>query len=258
MAQRNFLQQGAAYGSTGASVVVTIDGQQIFAGPVPTINAPLPVQPGSDIDDTLCQWTLPADFNGAALFTLTVSGSPVVIADSLADRQGMTDVSVLQPLDYTQTIDGITVTDPFTNVTIDGQSQTRSSTLTGQWYWLVNPGQTFTADLNIVADIIYPDWVSDQSYAPNSAVVHANACWTNGPTPAPAGLEPGTDYMTWFVIPVPVWANTKSFAVNDYVHTLNDNNLWMATQNVPTGIAITDTSYWTLRFPSAGVPGVLS
>jgi hypothetical protein len=155
MTTRNFKQCGQAYGSTPASITATLDGTVVFSGSATTLNTPLPGFPDSsdNVFPTLFTWTNTVDFVGTQSYSITVTGSPLLLDYTAADYCSRSNVARFSSF-YFQTIDGITVADPFTNVTIDGVAQTRgpdNSTLTGQWQWLIPAGSTFTATLNVDA-----------------------------------------------------------------------------------------------------------
>lgn len=248
MATRNFIQQGLAYGATPASVTVSFDGVQIYSGPVPTVDQPTPPMPGSDIEDTAYTWTLPAEFNGPINVVLQVSGSTFILADTLTDRIYITDPTLLNTVPFGQTIDGVFFYDPFTNVQINGISMTRDSNAPGQWYWKIEPGQTFSATLNIPVGITYPDWDPAQSYPTMSNVVYQNHCYSDGETAAAPGLVPSSNPETWFTLPVPLWDINNSYPI--YARVQAPSGGYMALQAVPAGVPITDTTYWVLRIPA--------
>lgn len=246
MATRNFIQQGLAFGSTTASVTVTLDGVEIYSGPVPTVDQPLPPGPGPDIEDTAYTWTLPADFVGSKTLTVQVSGSPFLLAGTLADRTELANTARFDPLNHFQEISGQTVSDPFSNVVIDGTPMSRDPTLGGQWYWVVQPGQTLTATLNIPAGINYPDWDPLQSYPPVSNVVYQSVCYNNGISTASPGVVPSENPEIWFTIPIPVWDINGTYTIWSRVKN-SENMIYMAIQNVPAGTDLLNTSYWEYR-----------
>jgi hypothetical protein len=153
MTTRNFEQRGQAYGATPASITATIDGTVVYTGSVSTLNQTIPIGPGSsdNVFPTLFTWTNTVDFVGTQSYSITVTGSPLLLDYTSADYCSSNNVARFSSF-YFQTIDGITVADPFTNVTIDGVAMQRgpdNSTLSGQWQWLIPVGSTFTATLNV-------------------------------------------------------------------------------------------------------------
>jgi hypothetical protein len=52
---------------------------------------------------------------------------------------------------FTTVIDEVTFKDPLTDVTINGivQTRERSSNTTGQWYWVIPDGATFSCTINV-------------------------------------------------------------------------------------------------------------
>lgn len=247
MTTRNFIQQGLAYGSTPTSITVAFDGVQIYSGPVPTVDQPLP-GPGTDIEDTAYTWTLPAEFDGPINVVLQVSGSTFVLADTMANRVTVNSPAFFDTVPFFQTIDGLVVDEPFTNVQINGIAESRTNPPDGQWYWKIAPGQTFSATLNIPVGVTYPDWDPAQSYPVQSNVVYQNNCYSNGDTAAAPGLVPSSNPETWFVLPVPQWNINDSYPI--YARVRAPSGGYMALQAVPAGVPITDTTYWQLRVPA--------
>lgn len=84
MANRTVNINGLAYGNSGASIVVTVDGATIFSGAVNTLPGSLPELPNSDLMQqvyTLCSFELPMDFVGIKPMTYAVTDGLVVFAD---------------------------------------------------------------------------------------------------------------------------------------------------------------------------------
>jgi len=156
MTTRTFKQYGQAYGSVPASITATIDGTVVFSGPIPTIDTPIPFDPLIFIDrPTLFTWTNTVEFSGTQSYSITVTGSPLLLVHTLADHCRADDALEFNSF-YSRVSEGIVITDPFTNVTIDGVLQQRgpnNSDLPGQWYWLIPADSTFTATLNINAGL---------------------------------------------------------------------------------------------------------
>ena len=155
MTTRNFQQCGQAYGSTPASITVTIDGTVIFSGPISTLNQAVPSLPDSSTESlpVIFTWTNTVDFVGTQSFSIAVTGSPLLLDYTAADHFYATNTSAFMPF-YYQTVTGVSVPDPFTNVAIDGVSQSRgpdNTSLSGQWQWLIPAGSTFTSTLNVSA-----------------------------------------------------------------------------------------------------------
>lgn len=249
MATRNFIQQGKAFGSVGATVTVTMDGLQVYSGPVPTDDTPLPPMPPGDdpaLEATLFSWTLPAEFVGPIAVSISVEGSPVILDDTLADWTLGTDLTA--PAEFgRQVISGTAVGDPFSDVSIDGEAQVRSVDPSGQWTWVVPAGSTFTATLNVIASPFsnYPQWDAATVYPSPSNVIYNNACYAAF-SGAAAGLVPPDNPKWWAPLPVEVWDIDNSYDIWTRVVTaLIGGQVYHAIQNVPPGIALTDTNYWS-------------
>ncbi len=153
---RTFTQKGQAYGAVPCNITAKIDGVVVFSGTVPTADTPPPPLPDSELDlgVPLFSWTKPVDFAGTCELEIAVSGSQLIITDTAADYVDPRDSSVTGAF-YKIEIDGVVYGDPFTNEKIDGVAQVGpyDPELPGQWYWIVNPGSTFTTTVNIFAGV---------------------------------------------------------------------------------------------------------
>ena len=158
MTTRNFKQLGQAYGSTPASITATIDGTVVYSGPVSTIDTPLPNRPDPEANvttPTIFTWTNTVAFAGTQSYSIAVTGSPLLLGQNGADHCIANNVANFSSF-YNYEIDGIFISDSFTNVAIDGVAQQRgpnNSELPGQWQWLIPAGSTFTATLNVNAGV---------------------------------------------------------------------------------------------------------
>jgi hypothetical protein len=157
MTTRNFIQCGQAYGSTPASITATIDGTVVFSGPISTLDTPVPIRPDPSVDvlPTIFTWTNTVAFSGTQSYSITVSGSPLLLSFTGADHcipNNVADFGVV----YVYDDNGVMVADPFTDVAIDGVAMQRgpdNAELSGQWQWLIPAGYTFTATLNVNAGV---------------------------------------------------------------------------------------------------------
>jgi hypothetical protein len=154
---RTFTQKGQAYGAVPCNITAKIDGVVVFSGEVPTINTPIPPLPNLDLDlgTPLFSWTKPIDFAGTCELEIAVSGSQLIITDTIADYVNRKDSSATGDF-YQIEIDGVVYSDPFIDEKINGVAQAGpyNPELPGQWYWTVNPGSTFTTTVNIMAGIL--------------------------------------------------------------------------------------------------------
>jgi hypothetical protein len=158
MTIRNFTQCGQAYGSTTASITATVDGTVVFSGPVSTLDQPVPVRPDPEanvITSEIFTWTNTVDFAGTQSYSIAVTGSPLLLGFTGADHVVANNVAEFLNF-YSFETYGVTVSDPLSNVAIDGVAYQRgfdNSELQGQWQWLIPAGSTFTATLNVNAGV---------------------------------------------------------------------------------------------------------
>lgn len=243
MAIRHFQQQGQGYGLVPSNVTLSLDGTVIYAGPVESFDDPLPAV----TDVVICNYDLPADFVGTKTMTITVADATLWLADTVSDRYSVETPLDLVTLNFFQVMDGISLNDPLTNVTINGIEQTRTNDPPGQWYWKIDPGQTFQCTVNIpAAACTYDDWSPAETYAPNQGVIYGNASYMSGAVGAAAGLIPPDNPQYWIKLPVPVWDLNTSYVIYDRVVTSAQppQQGYMALQNVPAGTPLSNTEYW--------------
>jgi hypothetical protein len=155
MLQRTFHQYARGFGSEPALVTVTIGGNVVFNGPVVTVDELLPVLPDPTyvIDDIAWTWQEDANFSGTKDLTITVSGSYLVLAQTLANNpyQGAIPSNPEYTAFWSIEIDGVTYSDPLTDEAIDDipQSGPYRPDERGQWWWAIPPDSTFTAVIHI-------------------------------------------------------------------------------------------------------------
>ena len=161
MSTRTFKQYGLAYGSSPTTITAKIDGVEVFSGQVTTVDQPLPTfpNPNFNIENTLFSWTKDSSFSGTTIMEISVQGSPVLLAPTLANYSvdSPENQDIFSPF-YRYEVDGVIYSDPLSNESINGTSvfRGREENLTGQWYWLVSAGSTFTATINVQASQIPP------------------------------------------------------------------------------------------------------
>lgn len=243
MAIRTFKQYGEAYGGTPTSIVVLLDGIEIYSGPVTTLDEPITSISGEDSGNMLFSWTQDAGMTTPRNLEISVSGGTLLLAQTLSDRWTLTNVSGFVQVIYYQTIDSTTVTDPYTEVVIDGVPMTRSTTPPGQWQWLITDGGNFKAKFNYPPGINYPDWDASVQYPLHSFVVYQNMCYqSSSANPSTMGISPTEDRHAWFSLPVAPWVPGQFYTVDTRVSHNNIN--YRAVQNVPVDIDISNTNYW--------------
>jgi hypothetical protein len=176
MTTRTFKQYGQGYGTTPATIVVTLNGVEIFNGDIATLDQPLPympMPPGENVGVEIYSWTKDLTFQGTDSLQITVADGIFLMSQSVANYfkypvpdspsgpYASSGPDNFVPF-YYYTVDGDIIADCLSNVSIDGVAQTsiRVEGETGQWYWVLSPGQTMTATLNVLAGYestnIYP------------------------------------------------------------------------------------------------------
>jgi hypothetical protein len=170
MINRTFRFYGQAFSVSGSvSVVAKFNGQQIYSGPVPTIDRPEPQQPGNQ-DIVMFEYTGPIDIHGLVPFELKVTGGIVCFGWIDANYSGVkfnlnrTDpdnhilVINIAPEDFWSDVNENNIeTDGKINVEINGIAQSRQlldSTQLGDWWYQILDSQTFTCDIVVDPDLI--------------------------------------------------------------------------------------------------------
>jgi hypothetical protein len=173
MTTRTFKQYGQGYGATPATIAVILDGVEIFNGDIPTLNEPFPFPPiisSETLGVEIYSWTDDVTFQGTKSLQITVANGTFFMADSFANYFRYTNPPNPDASSgpnnfiffYNVTIDGNVITDPLTDVSIDGVTQTitRGVDQYGQWPWVLGAGQVLTATINVIAGYestrIYP------------------------------------------------------------------------------------------------------
>lgn len=247
MTIRIIQQRGQAYGNIPTSILVLLDGIEIYSGPVLTVDETFDYRPGTT--NVLFSWGQEVTDTVPKNLEISVTGSQLALTDTYSDQTDVSDLTAFQELVYIQTIDSIQVWDPYTNVIIGGTPRYRGATPEGQWYWTIPAGSTFQATFNCDAGIDYPEWDASTFYPPESTVVYQNACYISSTVyPATTGIPPPSDRQGWIALPIPEWDINVSYIIYDaaIINDLNNPRGYIAIQNVPSGIDINDTNYWLL------------
>jgi hypothetical protein len=256
MTNRTFLQQGQGFGSETVTITASINGAQVYTGPINTLNQPIPSFPdsGEYPVSNLYTWTNTVDFQGTQNLEITVQTGTLLLMDSLANY-GFSDnpnpptptvpggTVAYEPF-FSIDIGGIVISDPLTNVVINNVPQTpaRDSNLDGQWFWTIPANGTFTATINVQPGFEVSDWNDQTSYVWGT--------WVQGPTQMylaytqttiPAGT-PLTDSAYWAPIPMSVWDIDQSYSLGAVA--CHNGTGYRALQNVTPGTDIINSTFW--------------
>jgi hypothetical protein len=170
MTTRTFQQHGLGYSVEPITITATINGVVAYEGPVVTLDEPPPYELSDPnayaAADILFSWANTVDFEGTASIEIAVHGSgALMLARTKANYSavytpnpdGTLTVSSSGPDGYRnffyQKIDDVIYCDPYIDSAIDGMEVPRPGatdpTMTGQWYYLITTGSTFTGTLSI-------------------------------------------------------------------------------------------------------------
>lgn len=152
MTTRNFKQLGQGYGAIPCVVTATLDGVVIYNGVVSTLDEPFQYGPfqGQPPGVELFTWTRPVDFQGTQQYSISVSGSPLLLSDTIADHVNRSVSAEFGIFYQWEETGNIIVSDPLSDSKIDGIPLVRDHVMySGQWCYPIFPGSTFTAALNV-------------------------------------------------------------------------------------------------------------
>lgn len=160
---RIFKQFANGYGPTPVEIVAQIDGNTVYSGTVPTIDGPVPsfippTDPFINPHAECFSWTEDSGNASTRSISITVvNGDGVLqLGQTLAQETLWGNGSYIDPYNvfYRVELEGPTGNfvygDPFSNVVIDGEPQTRPlEPYSGQWYRIIPAGSTLTATINV-------------------------------------------------------------------------------------------------------------
>jgi hypothetical protein len=154
MPVRTYKQKGQSYGHTPTTIVAKIDGVVVYSGTVSTLDEPAPaILADADAVD-LFSWTTDINFYGPKPIEITVAGNPLILGQTWCNFFGEAGGSADEFV-TTLYADSNGVLDPLSDVTIDDITKEAirlGSSSNGQYYWYIQPGSTFKATLNFVAN----------------------------------------------------------------------------------------------------------
>ena len=158
MTVRTFKQLGQAYGSSPVTIVAKIDGVEIFNGTTPTLNEPYmltgfdtTVYPGNE----LFSWTDDINFVGTKSMEITVGSGFLVLMNTTANYPGFggehnrPDPENHWLFVYANQVDSVVYSNPFSNLTINGEVQNPNTDIPGQTFWLIPPDSVLSCTVNV-------------------------------------------------------------------------------------------------------------
>jgi hypothetical protein len=146
---------GQGFGSTPAEISVTLAGNVIYTGPVPTLDQPVYALPNLEFTSQIpeiCNFEIAMDFSGTIPMTCTVLAGTVIFAQIEANYCAIsgTDPVIGNGPDLFLCING--KDDPRSNTYIDGvQRLVNHEEYPGSWWHGLSAGSTLTYDLNVQA-----------------------------------------------------------------------------------------------------------
>lgn len=150
---RTFKQLGQGYSNAAATVIVKINGETVYMGPVPTINEPVPTDFawGKDHHVALWQWQTALDHRAAQAVEVTVTSGRVLLLNTVSDNTDIPGAS--GTWNFTSGLVGdfgpFHGDDPWSDVKINGRPQALASGKRGQSYWLLHNGDVLTGNINM-------------------------------------------------------------------------------------------------------------
>ena len=165
---RTFQFYGLAYGNSPVTLTASINSQQVFSGPVATLDQPFPTV-GPDESSQIVLFTidnsvaLNTDFAGSLPMTLVVNGGDGVFVEQIKcnyySGNSLQDPNAGTVGNFSQCYVGIPPNcensqDPRSSVVINGVAQTPQRPPMGTWEWAIPSGQTMTYNWNIAQGMV--------------------------------------------------------------------------------------------------------
>jgi len=150
---------GQGFGSTSAEISVTLNGNSIYTGAVPTLDQPVYSLPDPDLVSTvpeLCNFEIDMDASGNIPMTCTVLSGTVIFAQILANYCTIANTNPVIGTgpDGFRSICGLNA-DARSNVNIDGTPKPIDYTTivgpVGTSWFVLDSGSVLTYDLNVLA-----------------------------------------------------------------------------------------------------------
>ena len=146
---------GQGFGSAPAEISVTLDGNVIYTGSVPTLDQPVYILPNFDLTSeipAICNFDIDMDYSGTIPMTCAVLSGTVIFAQILANycEIANTNPAVGSGPDIFSGINGV---DARSNVFIDNIAQPVNHTeeFSSTWWFTVSNGSVLAYDLAVQA-----------------------------------------------------------------------------------------------------------
>jgi hypothetical protein len=169
---RTFKFYGLGYGTEPVTISAVINGVEVYSGPIPTVDLPLPpaVDTQQQVLFTIVSAELNTAFEGSLPMSVVVtSGTAALLGEILSNYNSGTDAasgtidSFAQCYTGTPTNSENTV-DPRSSVYIDGVQQVPPLDKSlGCWTWTVPTGSTLVCDLNVELGLVSQTYIVPQS-----------------------------------------------------------------------------------------------
>jgi len=157
MTMRTINTYGKGYGSTEVTITVTVDGIEIFSGPVSTTNGPIVNPP--DPSTVLFSWQEDITFEGTRALSITVNSGDVLLktyskANYCADETGPLGPDVFYWLpDGPEPVP----TDPTSGWLMNGiPTPNQPDPSLGECWWQIPVGSTFSYQLRMNRGFVPP------------------------------------------------------------------------------------------------------
>jgi len=152
MTNRTVKVLGWGVGQSPAKITAVLDGKTVFSGPVELIE----INKDNESDQTaptLFVFEIPMDFTGTSHMAISVEDAAVRFGQIVANYTEieMGAITYSSGADIYEDVaeeDGNGISDPRTNVTINGEKHEANRLIgKGTWHWTVTPGSNFEHDL---------------------------------------------------------------------------------------------------------------
>jgi hypothetical protein len=146
------------FGTEPASIEATVNESVIFSGPIATVDEPVQTQGGVQFKGTgqlAFSFDIPFDFVGTIPVSIEVTGQSVVVTNSFYNyvpRFTEGEIAAGASADLFLPITTEDAVDPKSNPKINNVLQIPNRVLPdiGEWYWVLEPADVLTFDLEIL------------------------------------------------------------------------------------------------------------
>lgn len=249
--KRRIILNGQGYGFADVRLNVTVDGETVFQGTIPTLDEPVPPLPFNDMDSgeigsEVASWDVDIDFTGTQQLTIDVESGTFLLTGILSTHSIMPNPESPPAMISSGQQAWPCPPEVLSNVVINNISSTmtgREEEYSGQWIWRITSGSSFRSDINLSPGKECNEWSPSREYKKADQVTHLGKIYmaSGYRDPIPAGT-PLDDIRFWKALPYEDWDQTKTYSIFSRVRYQECQ--YTAEADIPANTPITDIR-WT-------------